>query len=326
MKKGTRILLLIAVLAIFMAMAMASGSDDDPKKVGEVGNSTADTTSGSNTDPGNTEAPEVKDEYHVGDILTAKGMKIVYMASGVHEEDNMFMQPGEGKQYIFIRLYCENISNKDTVLSLLTSFSCYADGYAADQFYGGEDSLSANLSAGRFAVGSVYFEVPENAEKIEIECEVDWLAEKKIKFIYDGEKDSGFVPEKHTTGTDGAFSKGDIVETSKVRIAYLSCGENEGMMFYQPREGYRFIFCEFEFENISDSDIFVSYLDFDCYADGQKCNLTLIRDDGLSATLSAGRKAKGTAAFEVPKDAQVIEFEYLTNFWTSNRIVFTYTD
>lgn len=60
----------------------------------------------------------------------------------------------------------------------------------------------------------------------------------------------------------------------------------------------------------------------DCFADGVSCDAAYFRDDNLSATLSAGRKAKGTVTFEVPLDAKIVEVEYLTNYWTSNRVVF----
>lgn len=55
---------------------------------------------------------------------------------------------------------------------------------------------------------------------------------------------------------------------------------------------------------------------------GVSCEAFYSMDDALSATISAGHKAKGTVAFEVPDDAKVVEVEYLTNVWTSNRIVF----
>lgn len=53
-----------------------------------------------------------------------------------------------------------------------------------------------------------------------------------------------------------------------------------------------------------------------------KRKASIFRDDNLGATISAGRKVKGTVTFEVPVDATVVEVEYLTNFWTSNRVVF----
>ena len=93
-------------------------------------------------------------------------------------------------------------------------------------------------------------------------------------------------------------------------------------MFSMPANGNHYITCEFEFENVGSSDEYISSFDFDCYADGLNCKATFIRDDDLSATLSAGRKVKGTVTFEVPIGAEVVEVEYLSNYWTSNRVVF----
>ena len=93
-------------------------------------------------------------------------------------------------------------------------------------------------------------------------------------------------------------------------------------MFEQPKDGYHFITCEFEFENVSDSDQIISMYSFDCFADGASCEMVFYRDDVINATLSAGRKAKGTVTFEVPVGSSVVEVEYLTNAWTSNRVVF----
>ena len=94
-------------------------------------------------------------------------------------------------------------------------------------------------------------------------------------------------------------------------------------MFIQPKDGYHYVTCEFEFENVSSSDQTVTAYSFDCYADGIDCAGSYFREDNISATMSAGRKAKGTVTFEVPDDAKVVEVEYLSNYWTSNRVVFT---
>ena len=132
------------------------------------------------------------------------------------------------------------------------------------------------------------------------------------------------MQQLNTVPTEGAYKVGYIVESSRLKITYLSCEEYvSDNMFVVPAEGYRFITCEFEFENIGTSDEHVSSLSFDCYADGINCKGIYIRDDELSATLSTGRKTKGTVTFEVPINAEVIEVEYLSNYWTSNRVVFT---
>lgn len=46
-----------------------------------------------------------------------------------------------------------------------------------------DDSLSATLSTGRSGNCNVYFEVPEDAEKIEIEYEVNFWSGKKAIFL-----------------------------------------------------------------------------------------------------------------------------------------------
>lgn len=339
--------ILIGIAAIIIISAIAGGGSDkkggDTKKIGTVSETAgedskkgaapeekkdeaSENTPGETSDKAQDEAPSepAKTEYYVGDILMDGNMKIVYMASGEYIEENDFLHPKEGNKYIFLKFAFENTSasSDDSISSF--SFEAYADGYSAEKYFGGEDDLSATLSAGRATTGYIYFEVPINAENIEVEYECNIFTEEKIKFIYEGEKDSGYVPEPSAKATEGAYFVGDVVETSKLIITYLASSEfTSDNAFVQPREGYHFIFCEFEFENIGSSDIFVSEYNFDCYADGIVCDASYIREDSLSATLSAGRKTKGTVAFEVPDDAEIVEVEYLSDYWTSNRVVFT---
>ena len=312
------------IIALLFILIGSSGDDTDSENVANNTDSIAsESTDNATSKIDKTETP-TKTEYYVGDILEDGNMKIVFMSSGDYTEENEFMQPADGKKYIYLQFAFENTSNNtDTSISFY-SFECYADGYATEMHYGGNDDLSATLSAGRATTGYIYFEVPVDAEVIEIEYETNLFTEEKIRFIFEGDKDSGYVQQLNTTPTEGAYTVGDVVESSKLKITYLSCKEYvSDNMFVVPADGYRFISCEFEFENIGTSDEFISSFDFDCYADGLNCKGTYIREDDLSATLSAGRKTKGTVTFEVPVDAKVIEVEYLSNYWTSNRVVFT---
>lgn len=315
--------------AIIVVLIIAIGTSGNDTDSGNTSNNTTNpnqniSSNDTNSTTDNKPKEPAKTEYYVGDTIEDGNTKIVFMSSGDYVEENEFMQPEEGKKYIFLQFAFENISKTtDTSISFY-SFECYADGYAAEMYYGGNDDLSATLSAGRATTGYIYFEVPADAEVIEVEYETNVFTEKKIKFIFEGEKDSGYVQQLNTTPTEGAYKVGDIIESSSLNITYLSCEEYvSDNMFVVPAEGYRFVTCEFEFENVGTSDEYVSSFEFDCYADGINCKGVYIRDDELSATLSAGRKAKGTVTFEVPIDAEVIEVEYLSNYWTSNRVVFT---
>ena len=315
--------------AIIVVLIIAIGTSGNDTDSGNTSNNTTNpnqniSSNDTNSTTDNKPKEPAKTEYYVGDTIEDGNTKIVFMSSGDYVEENEFMQPEEGKKYIFLQFAFENISKTtDTSISFY-SFECYADGYAAEMYYGGNDDLSATLSAGRATTGYIYFEVPADAEVIEVEYETNVFTEKKIKFIFECEKDSGYVQQLNTTPTEGAYKVGDIIESSSLNITYLSCEEYvSDNMFVVPAEGYRFVTCEFEFENVGTSDEYVSSFEFDCYADGINCKGVYIRDDELSATLSAGRKTKGTVTFEVPIDAEVIEVEYLSNYWTSNRVVFT---
>lgn len=305
----------IALVVIIILIAIGGHGGAKPKGTQQIG------TVGSTKS--NEPTPEPKSIYSVGDILQDGNMQIVYVASGDYVSDNEFIQPKDGNKYIFLDFAFINTGTSDTAISFY-SFDAYADGYSVDMFYGADDDLSATLSAGRSTTGKIYFEVPSDAKEIEVEYSPNAFLDRKIKFIYEGNQNSGFVLEPNTTRTDDAISVGGIYESSALRISYLSCEKYvSDNMFVQAKPGYHFISLEFEFENLGDSDKLASSFSFDCYADGMACDSTFIRDDDLQATISAGRKAKGTVTFEVPDAAEVIEAEFNNNVWTSDRVAFT---
>jgi len=336
MKKIKKAIGLILCITVFAAMAMGSGSSDSSSatKVGETSSSedkdtkTSDKTE--NVDKGKkseekTPMAEIKDKYSVGETMDYKGLKITYVSSSNYTSDNDFIQPADGNKFIRLAFYVDNESGSDQSISTY-SFTCYADGYECESHYF-DDDLSLSLSNGRTGEGAVYFEVPEDAKSIEIEYEYDLWNSKKVQFAFEGDKDSGFVGEKKGGDVENAFHVGDIIETKGMKISYLKAAEYTGYSeYFGPADGKKYIYIELEVENISDSDKNISYFSFECYADGASCNGYYGMDDALSADLSAGRKAKGTIAFEVPKDAEVIEIEFEDNIWTDSKVIFLYEE
>lgn len=83
----------------------------------------------------------------------------------------------------------------------------------------------------------------------------------------------------------------------------------------------------FEFENKGDSDEMVNMYDFDCYADGKNCEQAYFRDDNLSCHTFSWQKSTGNShRFTVPDDASTVEAEFVSNIWTSDRVVFTISE
>ena len=142
----------------------------------------------------------------------------------------------------------------------------------------------------------------------------------------------GTVSKADGTGTtsvdeskNAVVSVGEVYEGQGLKITYLSVDENfTGYhQFADIGEGNKIIRTEFEFENTSSSDAFVSAYEFNCYADGYDCESFIWVDDaGFSSTLSAGKKTKGNVYFEVPKNATEIHLEYETDYWNNVKVEF----
>lgn len=208
-----KIIMVSALALAFMLTAIGSGTDDSSSEVASKVGEVSSQESSENDDSVSTD--ESKTEFVVGDVLKTDKLNITYLSSGDYTSDNQFIQPEENNKYIFIELFCENISDSDKNISYF-DFKCYADGYACDTFYSGDDSLSATLSAGRTTTGKIYFEVPSDAKEIEIEYETDFWKNEKAKFIFEGDKQSGITPEVNVSSSENAFKVGDIVQSKKL--------------------------------------------------------------------------------------------------------------
>ena len=93
-----------------------------------------------------------------------------------------FYKPGDGKKYVKADFSFENNGKSDAYVSS-ADFSCYADNESCDQsFIASVNEFSGDtLSTGRKISFSVVFEVPVDAESIELEYTANiWSSEKVI--------------------------------------------------------------------------------------------------------------------------------------------------
>ncbi len=332
-KKAWFWILLVLALLVILGASGSSEESEAPSSISASNGQQSSSQREENTVPQAEKEPAIqdsapeeagKDFYQVGDTLQSGDLNIVYISSGEYLSGNEFLQPAEGNMFIFLEFAFQNTSSTSDASISIYNFEGYADGYSAKMQYFGEDTLSATLSAGRSTSGFLYFEVPETAQNIEIEYTANLFTEEKLKFAYEGNQDSGYTLEGGSQASPDAYQVGQTAESKHLKITYLACfQDSSGNQFIVPKDGCHFVTCEFEFENLSDSDHAISAFSFDCYADGIHCEQSFFRDDMLSATLSPGRKAKGTVTFEIPDSATIVEVEFLSNFWTSNRVVFS---
>lgn len=149
-----------------------------------------------------------------------------------------------------------------------------------------------------------------------------------IKNKEDSSEEIKEEPNGNNEKQNNVFYVGDVLETKKIRLSYLSCGDYiDDNMFIEAGENNKLIYFEFEFENIGNTDTSVGFYDFDCYADGYEAkNSMCTADNAMTSitTLSPGRKMGGIVVFEVPQNAKNIEMEYETSFWTQDKAIFMY--
>ena len=162
MRKFISVLLCVAILCAYAVFAVGSGSDD--------ASVSSDDSSTQSTAPSETYV-----RVKPGEVLTANDFSCEEF-----KDYNQYLGPKEGNKIIKLSLNVENTGSSDRFISVY-EFECYADNAQMDAHYE-DDDLSATLSAGRTAKGSVYFEVPKNAEKIEVEYETDFWSSGKAIF------------------------------------------------------------------------------------------------------------------------------------------------
>ena len=119
----------------------------------------------------------------MGDVVDTGKATITFKSVEDYVSDNMFMQPEDGNKIIAAYFIIENTGNSDLSTGPY-DFDCYADNSVVESTYYGEKALSYDsISPGRKNEGYVWFEVPVNSEKIEIEYEMSWWTQEKAIFI-----------------------------------------------------------------------------------------------------------------------------------------------
>ncbi len=117
----------------------------------------------------------------IGSTLSAKGLNITLQKVEDWNSDNMFVNPKDGFKFIRAYFVLENTNSSSRYLGSY-DFTCYADNAKADMSIFGDDTLDlgAEVSSGRVLQGYIYYEVPVNAQSIEIEYDSDWWGNKAV--------------------------------------------------------------------------------------------------------------------------------------------------
>lgn len=169
----------IIFFACIVLMVSCPNKDDEPQKVGSV-----ETSQPATTDTNTSAESEKSNIFHVGDVVETEDFRITYLESQEYTSDNEFLKPKEGYKYWKFTFKFENISNDVKNVSSIMDWECYADNSKVDQTYLEMDNgLDGQLSAGRETQGSLFFEVPNDVQNLELEYAISYYGNDRIVFV-----------------------------------------------------------------------------------------------------------------------------------------------
>ncbi len=166
--------IIIGVIVIIVIASVAGGGEDEPKKVGEV------QQENKAEDNAEEKVETVENNFKVGDIVETEEVKIKYLSAKEHKEK--YLEPKDGYMYYRMEFEFENIGDSEVTVSSLIDWECYADDYAMEQSWVGDDILDATIGAGKKAKGAIYYEIPKDAKKVYLEYATSYWTEDKIIF------------------------------------------------------------------------------------------------------------------------------------------------
>ena len=181
-KKSKKKWIIIAAVIVLLVVIATSGSSE-PKV--ETTNGDASVSQSSETDKKEETTKASTDSIKVGSSVSDNNVKITYKSCNSNFKDySQYADVKSGHKVIQAIFDFENISSSDIYLE---GFDCYADGVKCESFYYVDDysdPILTSISAGRkLTDATVYYEVPADAETIELEYQANMWSDDKYIFI-----------------------------------------------------------------------------------------------------------------------------------------------
>ncbi len=136
---------------------------------------------------------------------------------------------------------------------------------------------------------------------------------------------SDYIDNTESQITEKSAKIGESTTLNDVTVTLVAVDDDfkDYYSFASVDDDCKILKADFEFENVGDYTEYVSYSDFDCYADKFSCDTFSSVEDGyFYASIAKGKKAKGSVYFEIPKDAKKIEIEYDGGSYDGSKITF----
>lgn len=172
--------IVVAIIAGFTMLGVLIGSDERSSSGAQKINSETEDSSNSQIKEDNS------NDITVGSTFTVDDLQITVNDANTnftdYDDEYGMYTPEDGMKYIMVSFTFENIGDSDDEYVSIYDFDCYADNTNCEQEYlpDGSDFMNTNLSSGRNVSFKTYYEVPADAESIELEYTENMWTDEKI--------------------------------------------------------------------------------------------------------------------------------------------------
>ncbi len=167
---------LIVILLFIIISAISSGKNDNKE------NNNSPSVLQNEQDVITTTKKNENERLKVGDSFTDGYLEITIKSAEEWTGYSEFNKPDSGYKYIRVFADAKNTGTSDSFV-FSGNFKCYADNKPASDPYCGDERFNGDdLSAGRETDGYLYYQIPIDTQKIEIEYELNFITDKKVYY------------------------------------------------------------------------------------------------------------------------------------------------
>ncbi len=170
---------LLAIVSVFTFVFFAVGSGDDEASIDEQFEIEQ---GGEYYEEGEVEGP---DQYiYTGESAYADGVLVAFDDFDYYEYYSEYFPPEYGNEIVYFDVTLQNDNSYDITITNY-EFTCYYDGYVANEYYYADDGLSSVvLSPGQVETVRVYYEISEATEDIELVFDEDKYTSGSVTLIF----------------------------------------------------------------------------------------------------------------------------------------------
>lgn len=264
----------------------------------------------------------------IGDLVEGENIHLVIEDVERGAEFDSFLEPDPGNEFLAIELAMKNVSDEALSVSQLLQSSVHDDeGYSYDQTFVGD--ADAQFNDGQFAPGEVErgqiaYEVPEDAEGLELRFDFDLSLFGGIERAYvDLESEGDDVSLEQDLQVD-VHGIGDGVEFGDVEVTVEDIRfESELGMFAEAEAGHEYAIVDIAVDNQSGEDQQVSTIlqmqakdgDGRSFQEDWMATADLDQNFDEGTPIADGETRRGEVVYEVPENTSPLYWVFEFDVW-----------